>query len=172
MNNPLLLLRPDDPFDKVHDMPRDMAYLVLGGSMSAEIRLGTRGWKGDPRYESEIETPDLTAFRTKWWDGGTFDGPGFELLAAYDYLAVLELDVYQLKPQAFHLLQKPAERPSVFISYRRKDSSAFALLIEARLRLAGVDNVFIDKNIRAGETWHERLEEVIQHCRFVEHDGL
>jgi TIR domain len=166
MDNPLQQLRPDDPLEKIHALARDLAYLAIGGSTSAEFRVGTRGWKGDPRYESEIETPDLALFRTKWWDGDKFMGPGFELLASYDYLTVPELDVYQLKSQAFQLLQKPAEKPSIFISYRRRDSSAFALLIEARLRLAGVDNVFVDKDIKAGETWHERLEEVIKQCRY------
>lgn len=165
MSNPLQQPRPDDPLDRVHDLARDLAYLALGGSMSAEIRVGTRGWKGDPRYESEIETPDLAAFRKKWWNGDTFAGPSFELLASYDYLAVPQLDVYHIKSQAFQLLQKPAEKPSVFISYRRKDSSAFALLIEARLRLVGLDSVFVDKSIKAGEVWHDRLEEAIGQCQ-------
>jgi hypothetical protein len=165
MNTFLQQPRPDDPLEKIHDYARDLAYMALQGVISAEMRVGARGWKGDPRYESELDSPDLVAFRNKWWASDTFAGPDFGLLASYEYVTVPELDVYLLTAQALALLQKPAGKPMVFISYRRKDSSAFALLVEARLRLVGVDSIFIDKNIQAGEIWHERLAEIIGQCQ-------
>jgi hypothetical protein len=73
---------------------------------------------------------------------------------------------YVLPPKALQLLEKPVQAPGVFISYSRKDSSAFALLVEARLRIVGVPDVFIDKKITAGDEWAEHLEERIREARY------
>ncbi len=50
---------------------------------------------------------------------------------------------------------------------RNEVSSTFALLIEARLKLVGVENPFIDKSIQAGEDWHARLHTTIQSAKYV-----
>lgn len=75
---------------------------------------------------------------------------------------------YSLTPKAFDLLDKPARRVRVFISYKRTESSAFALLLEARLRMVGVaeDAVFVDKVIQGGELWQQRLEREIATCDY------
>jgi hypothetical protein len=164
MYNPLQQPRPDDPVQKIHDYARDLAYLALQSKMSAEIQVGARGWSGDPRYEADNDSPELASFRAKWWESDWFAGPDYGLLASYQYMTICETNAYLLAAPAFALLDKPARKPTVFISYRRKDSSAFALLIEARLRLVGVDSIFIDKHIQAGDTWHDRLETVIAEC--------
>lgn len=75
------------------------------------------------------------------------------------------VEKYKLTPKAFSLLEKPSTAPHVFISYKRGPSSTFALLIEARLKIAGNSNVFVDKNIKPGEYWHGRLREQVEQCK-------
>jgi len=57
--------------------------------------------------------------------------------------------------------------PSVFISYKQDQSSALALLIEARLKLQDSNiNVFIDKLLQPGDDWEQRLEETVRQSRY------
>jgi hypothetical protein len=67
---------------------------------------------------------------------------------------------YVLTQKAFDLLDAPIFA-SVFISYRRSISSAFALLLHDRLRTEGFDP-FIDlQSINPGEKWEDRLRREI-----------
>lgn len=66
---------------------------------------------------------------------------------------------YKLNKEAFDLL-KDAPTASVFISYRRKPSSALALLILARLKEHGV-GAFVDMTIQPGDDWHQHLQKQI-----------
>ncbi|MBK8029216.1 MAG: toll/interleukin-1 receptor domain-containing protein [Chloroflexi bacterium] len=73
---------------------------------------------------------------------------------------------FVLTEKALRLLEKPSAPPSVFISYKRDQSSPLALLVEARLRLAGNPNPFVDKLIVAGEGWRERLKGTIEQSKY------
>jgi hypothetical protein len=53
---------------------------------------------------------------------------------------------------------EPAE---IFISYRRKDSSAFALLVLSRLKEFDL-NAFLDLSLKPGDNWHAYIKEQIQ----------
>lgn len=82
----------------------------------------------------------------------------------YPYLSLLEPNGYmqhnQLEKAAFDLVQE-AELADVFISYRRKDSSAFAMFVLTRLKMAGL-NAYLDMAILAGDDWQERVKEEIE----------
>jgi hypothetical protein len=80
--------------------------------------------------------------------------------------AIVPATEYLLTPKAFALLEKPVTPPSVFISYRRDESSALSLLIVARLQAKGIQNPFIDMNIEPGEKWHAELEAVVKSSRY------
>ncbi len=57
--------------------------------------------------------------------------------------------------------------PALFISYKRSESSALGLLVEARLKLADSNiNVFIDKELEPGDKWHGRLEKEVRQRPF------
>ena len=72
--------------------------------------------------------------------------------------------LYYLTQKAWDLLDQPIDSPNIFISYRRKESSAFAVAIEARLRYLGVDptKIFIDKNIKSGDGWDKAIKKAIK----------
>lgn len=102
---------------------------------------------------------------TKYADGSPQLKPFFELLVSFEYFSVIRNDsksntigyvsgsipthFYTLTQKAFNLLEKPDEALSIFVSYGRKQSSAFSLLVEARLKIADSQmGVFVDKSIR------------------------
>jgi hypothetical protein len=71
-----------------------------------------------------------------------------------------QISGFRLTEKAFDLVEE-GEPADVFISYRRKDSSAFALLMLARLKAAGL-NAFVDMTIQPGDNWQTHLKEQIQ----------
>lgn len=100
--------------------------------------------------------------------------PGFTLLCVNGYLAVppeLEHDTqqskihpefsyYHITEKAFHLINE-VEPANIFISYKRSESSALALLILKSLKIEGLE-AFLDLALEAGENWHAGLKERIQ----------
>jgi hypothetical protein len=150
---------PDSRIHRVHNLARDLAYGAAQGLWGAEIVTtpgsGPQGWvdcaSGKP----------LDALLKKWGTGM----PDLSLLVSFGYLEVTVRDDqqtnYLLTQRAFELLDQPAPQ-SIFISYRRSESSAFALLLLARFRLHGLSS-FMDMNIEPGTEWHSRLELEIGH---------
>jgi hypothetical protein len=67
---------------------------------------------------------------------------------------------FEITKAAFDLVEE-VEPSKIFISYKRSDSSAFALLVLARLKQYGLDP-FLDMTIQPGEDWHAQLKENIQ----------
>ncbi|MEL6148070.1 MAG: toll/interleukin-1 receptor domain-containing protein [Chloroflexota bacterium] len=65
------------------------------------------------------------------------------------------------------MLEKPPTSPNTFISYRRGHSTGFALYLEARLRLAGNNAVYVDKALEPGSQWRDVLTEKINQSKFM-----
>jgi hypothetical protein len=162
MDNPFEAPVPQNVIERVHAFARDLAYGVTLGLWHTQIH-----WR-------KLLNPDISMhskvfadyLRPKW---GT-DFPSEYLMLSFGYFEDHDREagysIYLLTQKAFELLEKPSAPPSVFISYRRQDSSAFALLVEARLRLAGNPNPFVDKNLIPGEEWNDQLKRQIQSCRY------
>jgi hypothetical protein len=196
-HNPLLDPRPDDPIEQIHAYARDLAYLTLYGDYPSvmmdlptnEIFLSkqeisnhfNRKWGGfvHEKYLTEEQIKTALGHRTESADkeGHIVEirkvNPSLALLESWDNLQVRpptkerQQHTYKLTTKAFQLLEKPSRPPSIFISYRREESSAFALLIESRLLNVGALNVYLDKNIRAGEDWEQHLEHTIRQCKIL-----
>ncbi len=86
-----------------------------------------------------------------------------ELLKGHNYLAEAH-GGYEIAPAAFDLLEE-TELYNIFISYRRLDSSALALLVLARLKEHSLVP-FVDMALEAGGNWHADLEERINACDY------
>ena len=88
-----------------------------------------------------------------------------ELLQGYGYIEDLGLDEeYRLTTVAFDLINE-AGPYNVFISYKRSESSALALLVLARLKAHG-PMPFMDMMLEPGENWHAELEGRIRDCDY------
>lgn len=148
--DPLRQPLPNDPLERIHRLARDLAYGAVHNMWNSQI-ITTNGWAdGVPRY-------------LRVWGG---DHPNIYLLNSFAYVAKQGPGEYILTEKAFALLERPAVSPSVFISYRRSESSAFGLLVEARLRMAGVQHPFLDKNLVPGDEWIQMLEQRIRQCQY------
>lgn len=170
---PHLLAKQRTPENKLNDAldyAQELAYGALSGWWEPIVST----FRGHPNFLDSSDS-NHAAFRAKWLDADA-PAPTFSLLAALGYLQVMpqgansQTVTWLITRQAFDLLKQPFLPTRIFISYRRRESSAFALLLEARLRLVGVDpeGIFIDKDITLGELWEQRLQrELAQADYFV-----
>jgi hypothetical protein len=98
------------------------------------------------RWKSDIEMPDLA------------------LLENLGYISVGS-GHFKITAKSLDLLED-RDLTTIFISYKRSESSAFALLIEDRLGQAGL-SPFLDKQLQAGDDWHATLEERIKKSDYL-----
>ena len=84
----------------------------------------------------------------------------FPLLVIMGYLTQGSGNSYYITEQAFELLEAAASS-KVFVSYKRLESSSFALLIHDRLKVGGL-NPFVDMQLRPGDKWHNELRNHIK----------
>lgn len=159
MANPLELNAPTDPIDRLRHFARDLAYGALTKRWPSEIRL----WFGEKvQFAGQDGSEELTQLGAEKYSG---DMPDFSLLQIMGYLAIVpegnRIAYLKLTQKAFDLLEEPPAPPSVFISYGRKQSSAFGLLIESRLSQVGV-RPFIDRSIDPGDAWHHHLTQMVK----------
>ncbi len=166
--NPLLNPVPDDTMERAQALALDIAYGVAEGlfhpyvnSFRDELTLSPVGRPNDDAHSSKVEEAE-TAFYNKW--NGNF--PSIHLMIALKYLDSSEGDAHDLTEKAINLLEKPVSAPTIFISYKRGESSAFALLIEARLRLAGNPNPYLDKSLVVGDVWEKEIEEHVRGAKY------
>ena len=75
-----------------------------------------------------------------------------------------ERDIYTLTEKGIRLADAPAIPPNVFISYKHCESSAFALLLEARIKYETHAKPYIDKNPDLGQNLDITLEEKVKSC--------
>ena len=149
------------------EFARDLAQGVADGKWSTQYLVAFSGAGTDWVLFSRDPEAEEQLLSGKWNN----NLPSDELLTTLGYITLVrrtdagDLN-YLLTEKALELLEQPAAPPSVFISYKRDQSSAFALLIEARLRLAGNPNPFVDKNLTPGDEWHGKLEETIKSCEY------
>lgn len=172
MDNPLEQPAPNDFLERVHAFTRDLVYGAVRGLWFESFLIysdvnGTIWRSGDFMAVGDDETHPFYKLIIEKWAGSP---PAARLLVAFDYLHKVEEGTsyvqYILTQKAFALIAKPLTPPSVFISYKRSESSALGLLIEARLKLAGNPNPFIDKNLEVGKEWSDQLEERIRTSRY------
>ncbi|NDJ51516.1 MAG: toll/interleukin-1 receptor domain-containing protein [Chloroflexi bacterium] len=157
IENPHKRPAPNDALDRVHEFARDLAYGAAQGLWATQLQ-----------WREFYRNSEFFRHLNEKWD---MEVPSEYLMLSMGYITLLETNsvigtTYLLADKAFDLLEQPTTPPNVFISYRRADSSALALLVEARLKLAGNPNPFIDKNIMAGDDWSEHLKERVREARY------
>lgn len=104
---------------------------------------------------------ELQSYFCKRWKEDDFEHL-VNLLRNHGY--VVYDNSYKLATTAFKLLED-VEPYNVFISYKRSESSALALLALARLKEHSLIP-FVDMALEAGGNWHADLEERIKACDY------
>lgn len=140
---------------------QEIPYLLYG-TEDAELR----DYLGDvaseyPRFMPE--SPLLRRYFKERWNA-PLEFREFDLLEINGYIIEKIFSQgereYSLTKAAFDLIQE-VEPVSVFISYRRRDSSAFALLILKSLKEAGL-SAFLDMTIQPGDNWHAYIQKQVE----------
>jgi len=131
--------------------------------LAQEIALGVHRTLWD-RHFNDIESGSKARFLQERWVqkyesrrwGGLQD-----ILSGHGYFEPFNrVDGGKLTQEAFRLLQE-APPYNIFISYRRIDSSALALLVLARLKEHELVP-FVDMALEVGGNWHADLKERIE----------
>lgn len=107
------------------------------------------------------------------WERWTNIGGGYpsiELLIRVEYLKILKtqsnyVTSVQITQQAVDLLEE-ADPATIFISYKRSESSAFALLVHDRLKQYGLEP-FVDMQLKPGQKWYDVLKSTIQNVDYL-----
>ena len=109
--------------------------------------------------------PNSQAYFQRRWANYDMDHL-VEVLLGHEYLNYKENDdsIPQLTTKAYELIDEDSPY-SIFISYRRLDSSALALLVLARLKEHSLVP-FVDMALEVGGNWHADLEERIRACDY------
>jgi len=108
-------------------------------------------------------------FRERWGCPDFDNFPEFTVMLMRGYASLNQVSGAEgwlsiLEP-ALDLLDK-TDPSTVFISYKRSESSALALLVLARLKEAGL-NPFVDMAIEPGANWKDFLKDKIESSDYV-----
>ena len=159
----------DDPVARIRAFARDLAYGALVGDWNAEFFKDSYG-EMSAKWRVDGSSEKFDSFLSNRWKDSP---PAISLLESFNFVILVReesfapwatsgptsvvVNKYLLTEKAFQLLEQP--RPaSVFISYRRSQSSAFALLILARMKAVGLSPFLDMQDLAPGEEWHARLE--------------
>lgn len=157
---------PQNPMTRIRILAKELAEGAAVGLWGIAFRM----FRGQ-LVMSEDQQDLVTYLSQRWQDSA----PHFGLLISNGYMRfeAAENDVYLTKA-AFDLIDE-SEPANVFISYKRSDSSAFALLILARMKAAGIEP-FLDLALQPGDDWEKGLRERIQKYQYLvailSHDTL
>jgi hypothetical protein len=143
---------PKHPMGRIRTLARELAEGAYAGCWPLEIYA----------FRGEVGEVGVTQYLDGRWGN---ENPSFALLAVMKYLEWNGSNSYVITKNAFDLMSE-APPADVFISYRRNESSAFALLVLARLKAAGL-NPFLDMSLVPGEEWQRGLKRRIQSNDYV-----
>ena len=108
---------------------------------------------------------NIEEYLEKRW-GDRHIGHHLELLQGHGYIDYNGPGKgYTLIQAAFDLIDE-TESYNVFISYKRSESSALALLVNTKLKEHSLVP-FVDMALEAGGNWHADLEERIKKCDYL-----
>lgn len=157
---------PQNPMTRIRTLGKELAEGAAIDLWSISFRM----FRG--QLVTSEDQQDLIRYLSQRWND---KAPHFGLLLSNGYLRfdAGENDVYITKA-AFDLIDE-SETANIFISYKRSDSSAFALLVLARMKAVGIEP-FLDLALQPGDDWEKGLRERIQKYQYLvailSHDTL
>ncbi len=130
--------------------------------------------KDNQRYEDFTKRIDILSskqpvyyivqyLQNRW----EYNWPSAELLEVNGYLKRTDKNHidWEVSKSAFDLLEE-VEPVNIFISYKRSESSAFAMYMLTRLKIEGLE-AFVDMSLIPGEDWHAGLKERIKEYDYL-----
>jgi len=146
-----------NPMAQVRTLARELAEGTFAKYWGHYIHVSKEYSYDTNKHQYLFDNVKLQQYLTRRWND---QFPDLEILEANGYLEKINEINYRLTNLAFSRLEEN-EPTSIFISYRRKDSSAFALLVNKELKANGLE-AFLDIALEPGEDWHDGLRERIK----------
>jgi len=147
---------PENPMARIETFARELAEGATLGIWDYKLPRSYVMRDHTIIYQNELGGRNIQPYLYNRWHN---EYPNLEHLIVLNYLISYEAS-YQITKEAFNLLSN-VEPSTIFISYKRSESSAFSLLVSARLQEHSLEP-FVDMSLKAGEDWHEGLESKIK----------
>ena len=142
---------PDSPVERINMLAQELALGVHKGFWGRGVI--------DSINNNRFREPIQTFFRDRWKQDQLHNY--LELLRCHGLAEERGL----LTKAAFDLLHT-APKSSIFVSYKHRESSAFALLVVTRLKEYGIQ-AYCDMRLVPGEPWHPELEHRIAESQYL-----
>lgn len=156
---------PTNPMARIETYARELAEGAAHGLWSTEFNGFAVSYEGR-RVNSPQEMVIYQYVEARW---GDFENtPAYDLLVQNGYLSFFQRSqyepIYTITKSAFDLLTT-VDAANIFISYKRSESSSFALLVSHVLQNAGL-NPFVDMQLEAGSDWRNQLHDSIRNADY------
>jgi TIR domain len=159
---------PSNPIARVRSLARELAEGVSYGLWDYKMPVEFNHDTGKVSFLDEQQNFALMLYFLQRWNQHP---PNLQLAKHLGYLEGGHYTTHGkqtdfiIQPKSFDLLEE-ADPKTIFISYKRSESSAFALLIEQSLIQSGM-SPFLDKQLQAGDDWHAELEKRIEQSDYL-----
>jgi hypothetical protein len=156
----------DEFISKVSMRPLPQNQVAIYRNMARELAEGALAkiWFTNIDINSDIFKDKIRPFLESRYDKFDYN-VDFPLLMVYEYLERNDKQRnYIITKNAFDLLHED-DAATIFISYKRSESSAFALLVRNELKAAGL-SPFVDMQLQPGQQWHAELEKNIKNSDY------
>ncbi|MCI0709893.1 MAG: toll/interleukin-1 receptor domain-containing protein [Chloroflexi bacterium] len=175
---------PADSMSRTLAFARELAAGAVEEHWGSQFEVKTIGGGKYRWNDLNLGSYLLRQYLEQKWNNET---PNPNLLASLGYLAVetQKIEVpdnpltrsgvkppaptrisYHLSREAYNLLAQ-AQPISIFISYRNRDSSAFALLLLSRMRDVGLEPFLDMTSLRGGDKWDTVLKDKVKSAEAV-----
>lgn len=155
---------PQNPMGQIRLLAKELAGGAAYRLWSFHIDVGIHQLSEETEETRLVPREETiqTYLKERWNGYATF--PDFMLLERMGYVSQESVNrfgaEYMLTASAF-LLVEETESEKIFISYKRSESSAFALLVMTMLKNSGL-NPFLDLALIPGEDWSSGLRDRIE----------
>lgn len=149
---------PANPMARIRTLARELAEGTLHKLWDLSIYFASAEPDSYGHTETiygKFDSLEVREYLERRWKN---DYPDWKFLHTNGYISWN--DGIRLEKAAYDLIEE-AEPADVFVSYRRKDSSAFAMFVLTRLKMAGL-NAYLDMAILAGDDWRDRIKAEIE----------
>lgn len=157
---------PQNPMGRVRILAKELAEGMTQElwATTISIHFQTEGEDAEQVFSNRSE--NLDHYLEMRWGRKP---PWFALAEKNGYLTISSQSRFgvdfDITKAAFDLLEE-VDQATIFISYKRSESSAFALLVLARMKAAGLEP-FVDLSLVPGEDWEKGLKERIQRYSYL-----
>ncbi len=151
------------PMERIRTFAQELTEGIFYEFWDLFIEYGRVGHGHLNRIEHDKQRFESRYFELYLYHRWNMNYPRMDHVAINGYISLSDIG-FQINKPAFDLRKEPI-LSKIFISYKRDESSAFAMFALTRLKMEGFET-FIDMSLIPGEDWHAGLEERIKNKEY------